>query len=69
MVCIKLSTGNFRVGVSKLLITRALAALAGVDSKRVAQRLVGYTELSRTPVAADYLKLIAAESADEHALR
>ena len=69
MVCIKLITGNFRVGVSKLLITRALAALAGVDSKRVAQRLVGYTELSRTPVAADYLKLIAAESADEHALR
>ena len=69
MVCIKLITGNFRVGVSKLLITRALAALAGVDSKRVAQRLVGYTELSRTPTAADYLKLIAIESADEHALR
>ena len=69
MVCIKLITGNFRVGVSRLLITRALAALAGVDSKRVAQRLVGYTELSRTPAAADYLKLIAAESADEHALR
>ena len=69
MVCIKLITGNFRVGVSKLLVTRALAALASVDSKRVAQRLVGYTELSRTPVAADYLKLIATESADEHALR
>ena len=68
MVCIKLITGNFRVGVSKLLVTRALAALASVDSKRVAQRLVGYTELSRTPVAADYLKLIATESADEHAL-
>ena len=69
MVCIKLITGSFRVGVSKLLVTRALAALAGVDSKRVAQRLVGYTELSRKPSAADYLKLIAEPSADEHAQR
>ena len=69
MVCIKLITGSFRVGVSKLLVTRALAALAGVDSKRVAQRLVGYTELSHTPSAADYMKLIAPESDDEHAQR
>ena len=40
MVCLKLITGSFRVGVSKLLVTRALAALADIDSKRVAQRLV-----------------------------
>lgn len=46
MVCIKLITGSFRVGVSKLLVTRALAAMADLDSKRVAQRLVGYTDLS-----------------------
>ncbi|WP_024657078.1 ATP-dependent DNA ligase [Pseudomonas syringae USA007] len=69
MVCIKLITGSFRVGVSKLLVTRALAALADIDSKRVAQRLVGYTDLSHRPSAERYLKLIAPESEDEHAQR
>jgi DNA ligase-1 len=69
MVCIKLITGSFRVGVSKLLVTRALAAMAGLDSKRVAQRLVGYTDQAHRPSAASYLKLIAAESPDEHAQR
>lgn len=69
MLCIKLITGSFRVGVSKLLVTRALASMAGLDSKRVAQRLVGYTDLSNRPTAASYLKLIAAESSDEHAQR
>ncbi|AHL32565.1 ATP-dependent DNA ligase [Pseudomonas brassicacearum] len=69
MLCIKLITGSFRVGVSKLLVTRALAGMAGLDSKRVAQRLVGYTDLSHRPTAAGYLKLIAAESDDEHAQR
>ncbi|KPN92426.1 ATP-dependent DNA ligase [Pseudomonas nunensis] len=69
MLCIKLITGSFRVGVSKLLVTRALAAMAGLDSKRVAQRLVGYTDLSNRPTAAHYLKLIAPPSDDEHAQR
>lgn len=69
MVCLKLITGSFRVGVSKLLVTRALAALASIDSKRVAQRLVGYTDLSHQPSAEDFLTLIAAESEDEHAQR
>ncbi|WP_434580003.1 ATP-dependent DNA ligase [Pseudomonas sp. Z5-35] len=69
MLCIKLITGSFRVGVSKLLVTRALATMAGLDSKRVAQRLVGYTDLSHRPTAVSYLKLIAAESDDEHAQR
>jgi DNA ligase-1 len=69
MLCIKLITGSFRVGVSKLLVTRALAAMAGLDSKRVAQRMVAYTDLSNRPKAASYLKLIAAESAGEHAER
>ncbi len=69
MVCLKLITGSFRVGVSKLLVTRALAALANIDSKRVAQRLVGYTDLSHRPTAQGYLKLIAEESEDEHAQR
>ena len=59
LVCIKLITGSFRVGVSRLLVTRALAAVSGIDAKRIAQRLVGYTDLSARPSAAHYLKLIA----------
>ncbi|MGP1717374.1 MAG: ATP-dependent DNA ligase [Methylophilus sp.] len=59
LVCIKLITGSFRVGVSKLLVTRALSAVADIDAKRIAQRLVGYTDLSARPTAAHYLKLIA----------
>ncbi|MFJ4196225.1 ATP-dependent DNA ligase [Pseudomonas sp. NPDC089534] len=69
MLCIKLITGSFRVGVSKLLVTRALAAMAGLDSKRVAQRLVGYTDLSNRPDAQRYLQLIAPESSEEHTRR
>ena len=59
LVCIKLITGSFRVGVSRLLVTRALASVANIDAKRIAQRLVGYTDLSARPSAAHYLKLIA----------
>jgi DNA ligase 1 len=69
MVCIKLITGAFRVGVSKLLVTRALASLVDLDSKRVAQRLVGYTDLSHRPSAEGYRALIADESEHEHAQR
>jgi len=69
MVSIKLITGAFRVGVSKLLVTRALASLAELDPKRVAQRLVGYTDLSHRPSAEGYRALIAAESEHEHAQR
>jgi ATP-dependent DNA ligase len=59
LVCIKLITGSFRVGVSRLLVTRALAVVAGIDPKRVAQRLVGYTDLSARPTAAHYARLVA----------
>lgn len=69
MVSLKLITGAFRVGVSRLLVTRALAALADLDPKRVAQRLVGYTDLSHRPDAEGYRALIAAESEHEHAQR
>ncbi len=61
-VYFKLITGGFRVGVSRLQVTQALAAVAGVDAKRVAQRLMGYTATGRQPSAADYLALIAPES-------
>ncbi|TVQ34892.1 MAG: ATP-dependent DNA ligase [Wenzhouxiangella sp.] len=37
----KILTGGFRVGVSKRLVTRALAEVAGVDSSLIAHRLMG----------------------------
>ncbi|MCU0927522.1 MAG: ATP-dependent DNA ligase [Hydrogenophaga sp.] len=64
-VYFKLITGGFRVGVSKLLVTQALAAVAGVDPKRVAQRLMGYTHIGAQPTAADYAALVAPESPTE----
>ncbi len=65
----KLIGGGFRVGVSKLLVTRALSGLAGVDSKLIAQRLMGWTDGSVRPTAAGFLQLIAAQSDQEHQLR
>ncbi|WP_411884713.1 ATP-dependent DNA ligase [Polaromonas sp. YR568] len=65
LVYFKLMTGSFRVGVSRLQVTQALAAVAGVDAKRVAQRLMGYTHISGQPTAADYAGLVAAESSGE----
>ena len=64
LVFIKLITGSFRVGVSRLLVTRALAGLSGVDAKRIAQRMVGYTDTSARPTAALYERLIAAAGDD-----
>ena len=46
----KLIGGGFRVGVSKLLVQRALAEQAGVDPKLVAQRMMGYTDASSFPM-------------------
>ena len=59
LVYFKLITGAFRVGVSKLQVTQALAAVSGVDSKLVAQRLMGYTQPGARPTAADFSALIA----------
>ena len=50
----KLIGGGFRVGVSKLLVQRALAEGAGVDAKLVAQRMMGYTDGRATPSAERY---------------
>ncbi len=66
---VKLIGGGFRVGVSKLLVTRALAAIAAVDSKLIAQRLMGWTDGRVRPTGAGFLQLIAAQSDDEHKLR
>ncbi len=55
----KLVGGGFRVGVSKLLVQRALAAHSGVDAKRIAQRMMGYTDGKTAPTAQRFLALIA----------
>ena len=65
LVYFKLMTGSFRVGVSRLQVTQALAAVGEVDAKRVAQRLMGYTHIAGRPTAADYAALIAPESGGE----
>jgi DNA ligase-1 len=59
LVCIKLITGSFRVGVSRLLVTRALSELTGIDAKRIAQRMVGYTGIAARPTAAHFERLVA----------
>jgi DNA ligase-1 len=55
----KLIGGGFRVGVSKLLVQRALAEGANVDAKLVAQRMMGYTDGRASPSAERYAQLTA----------
>src|SRR5207237_5475695 len=58
----KLIGGGFRVGVSKLLVQRALAEHAGLDAKRVAQRMMGFTDKTARPDAQSYRQLISQET-------
>ncbi|MBB5446638.1 MULTISPECIES: ATP-dependent DNA ligase [unclassified Paraburkholderia] len=60
----KLIGGGFRVGVARQLVVRALAEVAGVDHKRIAQRMVGWTDSQQKPDAARYLRLIAPQTDD-----
>jgi DNA ligase-1 len=55
---VKLIGGGFRVGVSKLLVQRALAAVSGLDAKQVAQRMMGFTDARATISAQRYLRLV-----------
>jgi len=55
----KLVGGGFRVGVSKLLVQRALAVHSGVDAKRVAQRMMGYTDGKVLPSLERFEALVA----------
>jgi DNA ligase-1 len=59
----KLIGGGFRVGVSKLLVQRALAEGANVDARLVAQRMMGYTDGRVSPSAERYLKLTSSAEA------
>jgi DNA ligase-1 len=54
----KLITGNFRVGVSRALLVRALAGLAGVEPPVMAHRLLGPWR----PTAADFTRLLSGDS-------
>ncbi len=56
---VKLIGGGFRVGVSKLLVQRALAQLTGLPPPVMAQRLVGWTDARHTPDAHSWLALVA----------
>ncbi|MFM8767591.1 MAG: ATP-dependent DNA ligase, partial [Rubrivivax sp.] len=60
---VKLIGGGFRVGVSKLLVQRALAECAGLDPKAVAQRLMGYTDARQAPSAQRFQALVASQGA------
>ena len=64
LVYFKLITGGFRVGVSRLQVTQALAAVGGIEPKRVAQRLMGYLHIQQ-PAPTDYARLVAPENSDE----
>jgi DNA ligase 1 len=55
----KLIGGGFRVGVSKLLVQRALAEHAGLDAKLVAQRMMGFTDKNARPDAAGLRQLLS----------
>ena len=59
---LKLIGGGFRVGVSRLLVQRALAEAFGLDAKVVAQRLMGYTAANVPPTAARFQALHAAQA-------
>jgi DNA ligase-1 len=67
LVFFKIITGELRVGVSRLQVTQALAQAAGVDAKRMAQRMMGYTQAGRAPTAGDFAALTAPADADEDA--
>ncbi len=60
-VCLKLLTGGFRVGVSRLLVTRALAQALNLPATLMAQRLVGYLSADHLPTAQRWHALANAE--------
>jgi DNA ligase 1 len=64
---IKLIGGGFRVGVSKLLVQRAIAQWSGLDPKLMAQRLVGWTDAQQTPSAERWRALVAPADPQGHA--
>lgn len=66
-VCAKLVTGSMRVGVSKLLLTRALAEVAGIETRHMAQRLIGYTDIGAQPRPDVFARLLEPVAHDAQA--
>ena len=62
---VKLIGGGFRVGVSRLLVQRALAEASGLDAKTIAQRMMGWTDAKAVPSAERYARLIALDAAPQ----
>lgn len=60
-ILVKLIGGGFRVGVSKLLVQRALAQVSGQDAKVIAQRMMGYTDAKQQPDAARYARIVSVD--------
>ncbi len=56
---VKLVGGGFRVGVSKLLVQRAIAEHAGLDAKMVAARMMGFTDSKRMPTVPAWRAIVA----------
>lgn len=56
---VKLVGGGFRVGVSKLLVTRALAQAFSLDAKLIATRMMGYHDSKNSPSPSQFRRLIA----------
>lgn len=61
---VKLVGGGFRVGVSKLLVQRALAEWSGTDAAVIAQRMMGYTDIDTPPTAARFEALFGSPTGD-----
>ena len=60
----KLITGSFRVGVSRLLVIRALSEAFGLDARLLAQRMMGYTDAGGQPSAERFGQLTAQAELD-----
>ncbi|MCO5099398.1 MAG: ATP-dependent DNA ligase [Burkholderiaceae bacterium] len=60
----KLLTGEFRVGVSRQLVLRALARAFDVDGKRLAHRFVGYVDGAHEPDAHAFRALVSGDDVD-----
>jgi DNA ligase-1 len=59
---VKLVGGGFRVGVSKLLVQRALAEWSGADAAGIAQRMMGYTQIDTPPTAERFQALLTEDA-------
>lgn len=59
---VKLIGGGLRVGVSRLLVQRALAEAHGLAPALVAHRMMGYTDARQAPDAARFRALVAPDT-------